>query len=216
MSIIKCFFLRFPLWNIDYPVHQLYTLYVIITAIKLVAENPTTGSGWKNYEHAVIKKCGAKESMEEIKSCFMEEAFSLKEIIMNSTLPATFNHTFLFSSYGGMVHFLNLSKQSIQYLPDNTLNIYLNTSLRHFVGFYDPVFQQIMSGHPTTLPRTLMKVGLESGNFLIYLKVTFSFSVGKRGLSTATVIFAGCQAPQSQHREESLHRVVSLQHSDLY
>ena len=157
---------------------------IIITAIKLVAENPTTGSGWKNYEHAVIKKCGAKESMEEIKSCFMEEAFSLKEIIMNSTLPATFNHTFLFSSYGGMVHFLNLSKQSIQYLPDNTLNIYLNTSLRHFVGFYDPVFQQIMSGHPTTLPRTLMKVGLESGNFLIYLKVTFSFSVGKRGLST--------------------------------
>ena len=95
--------------------------------------------------------------MEEIKSCFMEEAFPLKEIIMNSTLPVTFKHTFVFSSYGGMIHFLNLSKNSIQYLPDKTLHIYLNTSLRHFVGFYDPVFQQIMSGHPTTLPRTLMK-----------------------------------------------------------
>ena len=119
--------------------------------------------------------------MEEIKSCFMEEAFPLKEIIMNSTLPVTFKHTYVFSSYGGMIHFLNLSKNSIQYLPDKTLHIYLNTSLRHFVGFYDPVFQQIMSGHPTTLPRTLMKVGLESGNFLIYLKVTFSFIVVKLG-----------------------------------
>ena len=78
----------------------------------------------------MIKKCGGKESMEEIKSCFMEEAFPLKEIIMNSTLPVTFKHTFVFSSYGGMIHFLNLSKNSIQYLPDKTLHIYLNTSVK--------------------------------------------------------------------------------------
>ena len=86
--------------------------------------------------------------------------------------PKLFNSELLCDRCGhGPEHIIKPAPGQIKYSPEeNTLKLSFKPSLSYIITFVDPKYQ-VVSVHPTAIPKTIVKIGAESGVTLIYLKV---------------------------------------------
>ena len=100
--------------------------------------------------------------------------YSFDDLVLSYN--GAFDQTFKMAKHGPE-HIIRPAPGQIKYLAEeNTLSLNFNTSLSYIITFVDPKYQ-LLSVHPTAIPKTIVKIGEESGVTLVYLKVKRSRSL---------------------------------------
>ena len=133
--------------------------------IILLAED--TGKEWKYDDKSCSQECEDFD-LEKYEACFMCRGYSFDDFVLSHV--GLFNRTFKVAGHGPE-HIIRPAPGQIKYLAEEkTLTLRFNTSMGYVLTFVDPKYQ-LLSVHPTAIPKTVVKIGEESGVTLIYLKV---------------------------------------------
>ena len=132
--------------------------------IILLAEDTDSFAGWKN-NMSCSQDCA---DLNKFEPCMMCRGYSFDDLVLSYN--GAFDQTFKMAKHGPE-HIIRPAPGQIKYLAEeNTLSLNFNTSLSYIITFVDPKYQ-LLSVHPTAIPKTVVKIGEESGVTLIYLKV---------------------------------------------
>ena len=119
---------------------------------------------WKD-DKSCSQEC---EDYEKYEACLMCRGYSFDDLVLSHV--GLFNRTFKINGHGPE-HIIRPAPGQIKYLAEEkTLTLRFNTSMGYVLTFVDPKYQ-LLSVHPTAIPKTVVKIGEESGVTLIYLKV---------------------------------------------
>ena len=110
--------------------------------------------------------------LNKFEPCMMCRGYSFDDLVLSH--DGQFNRTYKIAGHGPE-HIISPAPGQIKYSPEeNTLKLSFKPSLSYIITFVDPRYQ-VVSVHPTAIPKTIVKIGVESGVTLIYLKVHPSF-----------------------------------------
>ena len=100
--------------------------------------------------------------------------YSFDDLVLSYN--GTFDRTFKIAEHGPE-HIIRPKLGQIKYIAEEgTLSLSFKTSFSYVLTFVDPKYQ-LLSVHPTAIPKTIVKIGEESGMTLIYLKVYIKIKI---------------------------------------
>ena len=106
--------------------------------------------------------------LNKFETCLRCRGYSFDDLVLSHN--GQFNRTYKIAGHGPE-HIIKPAPGQIKYSPEeNTLKLSFKPSLSYIITFVDPKYQ-VVSVHPTAIPKTIVKIGAESGVTLIYLKV---------------------------------------------
>ena len=143
--------------------------------------NPRTGYGCKTCEVSVdLNAQGLYSSANSIIcmnssgsdfiACAQKEVYTLNEVIINSTDPASFNASSFYTSdfIGYVLHSIDVKPGYMTHNLISTLFIELNQNLSYYIVFTDPKFK-FLTASPDTFPRPVLT--FEKAAVQAYIKV---------------------------------------------
>ena len=132
--------------------------------IIILPEDTQKSSAWRD-DTSCSKECA---NMAKYEKCLTCRQYSFDDLVLSYN--GTFDRTFKIAHHGPE-HIIRPTLGQIKYLPEEgTLSLSFKASLSYVLTFVDPKYQ-LLSVHPTAIPSTIVKIGVNSGMTLIYLKV---------------------------------------------
>ena len=132
--------------------------------IIILPEDTDKSSAWRD-DTSCSEECS---DLAKYEKCLMCRQYSFDDLVLSYN--GTFDRTFKIAQHGPE-YIIRPKLGQIKYIAEEgTLSLSFKTSFSYVLTFVDPKYQ-LLSVHPTAIPKTIVKISEESGITLIYLKV---------------------------------------------